>query len=112
MLDHSFQRGDRVVFRAEKRGQAPGPRARDVEPEPMGDDYHYFVDKYWVVEAVTSDGRVSVRTRRGKRHLLKIANRNLRPARWWEKLLFRHRFPNLDALPADPVTVAPKRLSA
>lgn len=108
----SFVRGDRVVFRVEKRGCAPGRRAREVEPEPMGEDYHYFVDKYWVVEAVTSDGRVSVRTRRGKRHILDLVNRNLRPAHWWERWLLKDRFPRLDELPAEPITIAPKRMIA
>jgi hypothetical protein len=107
-----FKRGDPVVFRVEKRGHAPGPRARDIEPEPMGDDYHYFVDKFWVVEAVTSDGRVAVRTRRGKRHIVTLTNRNMRHARWWEKILFKSRFPDLDNLPPNPTTIAPKRMTA
>lgn len=103
-----FRRGDLVIFTVEKRGTAPGPRARDVEPEPLGEDYRYLVDKYWVVEADASDGRVFVRTRRGKRHLIQTDNDNLRHANWWERLMFADRFPQLDQLPADPSQAAPK----
>lgn len=113
MFEHrAFRRGDWVVFRVEKRSQQPGPRAREVEPEPMGEDYHYFVDKYWVVEAVTSDDRVAVRTRRGKRHVLSARHRNLRFARWWERMFLAARFPDLNHLPADIQTIAPKRMTA
>ena len=111
--DSRFARGDLVVFRTEKRSRTPGPRARDVEPEPQGDDDHYFVDTYWVVENVDGQGQVTVRTRRGKRHVLEVGNHCLRRARWWEKLLHKERFPDLATLP-EPVegAIPPKHGNA
>jgi hypothetical protein len=62
----------------------------------MGEDYTYLLDKFWVVTALQSDGKVVVRTRRGKEHVLEPDDPSLRKAKWWERLLWRRRFPTLD----------------
>ena len=88
-----FKPGDFVVFRVSKLSAIPGPRAQDISPEPRGEHYSYEVDKYWVVVESRDDGKVLLRTRRGKEHLLEQASPRLRRARWWELLLYRHKFP-------------------
>lgn len=87
-----YQSGDYVVYHKHKFSAHPGPKARDISPAPYGEDYSFFVDKFWRVVAV-APGEVTVRTRRGKIHTLSTDNPALRRARWWERLLFRHRFP-------------------
>jgi len=61
-----FKEHDLVVFRVKKHGPHPGPRARDVRPARMGDDYDYVVDKYWTVVEVRQDGTLLLRTPGGK----------------------------------------------
>ena len=98
MAKRHFKPGDLVIYRKSKRSACPGPRARCVEPSAHGDSYSYQVDKFWVVCAPDSTDRVMLQTRRGKRHLVSTGDRNLRHAQWWERLLFRRRFPELRAL--------------
>jgi hypothetical protein len=88
-----YRPGDRVVFTVTKYSAHPGPRAEAVDPEPHGEGYLYNVKKYWLVEAVQPDGMVSVVTRRGKHRVLPAQDPRLRPARWWETLFLRSRFP-------------------
>lgn len=90
-----FKRGDLVIYAMSKRSPHPGPHARDIRPSSQGEDYGYVVDKFWVVESTTPDGYVMLGTRRGKHQFVKIGDRGLRRARWWERLLYRHRFPKL-----------------
>lgn len=97
-----FNIGDPVVFRMTKRSPAPGPRARAIEPEPGGEDYQYQVDKYWVVAQIQSDGKLVLRTRRGKSHILPADHPALRKPNLLEKLLNSSRFPKLDQLPEEP----------
>ena len=85
--------GDVVVYRKQKTSAHPGPRARDVQPATHGDSYAYAVEKFWRVVAVRSDHTLVVRTRKGKQHTVAAGDPNLRRARWWERLLFRHRVP-------------------
>ncbi len=89
----TFREGDLVVYRKEKWSVRPGPRAQGVIPAPNGDEYHYFVKKYWVVVGEKETNAVEVMTRRGKKHVLSCQDPNLRPASWWEKWLLRTRFP-------------------
>jgi hypothetical protein len=89
-----FQSGERVVFCVTKHSARPGPRAHNVDPEPLGEAYSYQVDKYWVVDEAHADGTLVVRTRRGKRHIVSADNPNLRHAHWWERLFFSDRFPS------------------
>lgn len=91
----SWRTGDWAIYRMTKRSVHPGPRARQVSPEPLGEGYVYVVPKFWVVERTFDDGRVALRTRRGKTHVLRGDDPDLRPARWWERMLHRHRFPEL-----------------
>jgi hypothetical protein len=91
--------GDPVIYRMRKHSTSPGPRAEDVTPAPHGEDYSYHVDKLWTVVAVQPDGRIVARTRRGKEHVLEPDDPSLRKAKWWERLLWRSRFPALDKPP-------------
>lgn len=92
----SFHIGDPVVFRMTKVSTEPGPRAHDVHPSPSGETYAYLVDKYWTVAEICDDGSALLVTRRGKQHRIALDDIRLRPARWWEKLFYRNRFPRLD----------------
>jgi hypothetical protein len=89
-----FQIGDQVIFTKSKHSLAPGPRAREVMPEAGGDGYSYLVEKLWVVEDRSSDGRLVLRTRRGKRHEVSERDQRLRRANLWERFRFRGRFPD------------------
>jgi hypothetical protein len=51
------------------------------------------VDKLWVVEEVRPDGQLVLRTRRGKRHVLRPDAPGLRSPSPWEQWVFRGRFP-------------------
>jgi len=90
-----YKRGDWVVYRMQKYSASPGPRAANVEPEPHGEKYVYHVEKFWTVADVQPDGQLVLVTRRGKRHVLAPNDPQLRPARWWERLVYRSRFPVL-----------------
>jgi hypothetical protein len=93
-----YQPGDPVVFVVSKVSTDPGPRAHDIHPAPFGDTYQYVVDKYWTVRSVGSDGTLELITRRGKVHHVQPGDPRLRPARWWERWLYRDRFPDLKRL--------------
>jgi hypothetical protein len=96
-MGKALKPGDPVIYRKTKHSTHPGPRAAQVDPAAHGDDYTYQVDKFWIVVVVEADGRVEVCTRRGKRLTVRADDPALRRARWWERLLFRHRFPKLPA---------------
>lgn len=91
----SFQPGDWVVFRRIKHTTHPGPRARDIHATEHGDNYSYIVDKFWIVDEVLADGRLILRTRRGKTHTVRADDPNLRSATLWERLRYRARFVEL-----------------
>jgi hypothetical protein len=99
----TFQPGDCVIYRKQKFSVHPGPHAWGVSPAPHGDSYSYCIDKCWRVVAV-QPGQVVVCTRRGKQHTLSTDDPALRRARWWERLLLRHRFP-----PPRPAATASSR---
>lgn len=84
--------GDWVIYRVQKSSPTPGPRAHDVWAAEGGDEYYYLVDKYWIVQEVLDGGRVRLRTRRGKEHVVAARDPRLRRARWWERWLLRARF--------------------
>ena len=99
-----YSAGDPVIYRKVKHSTSPGRRARSIDPAPRGEEYTYSVDKFWVVVEVRNDDHVLLVTRRGKQNLVQIEDPNLRPARWWEKLFYRSRFPSVDgAVAAGPV---------
>lgn len=88
-----FRPGDAVVYTKTKHSTNPGPRAHDIDPASRGEYYTYAVDKYWVVENVDANG-IQVRTRRGKCHTIRPDDPRLRPAKWWERLFLKGRFPS------------------
>ena len=88
-----FKPGDCVIYRKAKFSVHPGPRAQDIHPAPNGDSYSHWVGKFYRVIAVLAQ-EVVVRTRRGRQRTLVTADPALRRASWWERLLFRHRFPS------------------
>ncbi len=90
-----YKRGCPVVYRINKRTPRPGPRARDVTPEPLGEHYSYVVDKYWAVADVRDDGTLVCITRRGKEHVVAAGDPRLREASWLERWLYRQRFPQI-----------------
>jgi hypothetical protein len=94
--NRAFKPGDRVVYRKTKHSTTPGPRAKQISPAPQGEDYGYVVEKFWVVVEVLDDGRVRLRTRRGKEHLISAADPNLRRANWWQSWLYRSRFEDIE----------------
>ena len=88
-----FKPGDFVVYRKQKHSVHPGPHARGISPAANGDNYSYYVDKFWTVVSVQPDRTLVICTRRGKQHTVVADDPALRRASWWERLLFRHRFP-------------------
>ena len=70
-----------------------------VQPEQHGEGYWYDGKKYWLVVHVRPDGLLTVITRRGKERSIEASDSRLRPARWWESLFFRDRFPRLTGMP-------------
>ncbi len=90
--------GDPVIYRVCKTSTDPGPRAQEVHPAQHGDWYSYQVDKYWAVSEVLSDGSLTLVTRRGKQHTVPVDDPRLRAARWWERWLYRDRFPAVQLL--------------
>jgi hypothetical protein len=91
-----YRIGEPVIYRVTKRSAHPGRRATDVQPEPLGEDYQYQVDKFWVVAEVRPDGNLLLMTRRGKEHLIRADSPLLRRPRFWERWLYANRFPQLD----------------
>ncbi|MGD0463578.1 MAG: hypothetical protein ABSB74_13920 [Tepidisphaeraceae bacterium] len=81
-----------MIFSLPTRGTHPGLGAKDVRPERHGEGYLYIIDKFWVV-AQTRDKQVVVKTRKGRIHLLDTADPRLHVASWWQRLIYRHRFP-------------------
>ena len=94
-MPQSYQPGDPVIYRMPKVSTRPGPRAQDASASPQGELYTYEVDKFWIVADLKPEGKVLLRTRRGKEHVIEADNPRLRHAHWWEKWLYRRRFPQL-----------------
>jgi len=102
-----FKSGDPVIYRMTKHSQCPGPRAKGVSPSQHGDEYKYQVDKFWIVDEVLPDGKIRLRTRRGKIRIMKQDDANLRPPAWWESLLYRNYFPQSDVVGVNDDSAAP-----
>ena len=100
-----YKTGDVVIFRIVKRSSHPGRRAEGILPEPRGEDYLYEVNKYWLVSDKRQDGTVVLITRRGKQHIVHSDNPRLRPAKWWERVIYRRRFPN-STMPMPPLAAS------
>jgi hypothetical protein len=97
MAQRNFRPGDRVVFFRTRHKSHPGRRARGVRPSAHGDDYSYYVEKFWVVADVLDDGRLLLQTPRGKQHEVDVDDPNLQHASWLDRLLHRQRFIQSDA---------------
>jgi hypothetical protein len=95
MFQRLFRKGDWVVYRRRKVTTHPGPRAQLVDASPHGDDYNYFVDKFWIVADVLADHNLLLKTRRGKTHTVDEHDSNLRHASLWERIRYRARFIDL-----------------
>ena len=95
MWRRPFKPGDLVVFRRRKHTAHPGRRAQDVEAAAHGELYSYYVEKSWIVESVQEDGKLLLKTRRGKTHLVEPGDPNLRHATLWDRLRYRTRFAEL-----------------
>ncbi len=91
----SLKSGDVVIYRKHKQTTHPGPRARHVNASSKGDHYSYMVEKFWIVGQVLSDGRLLLRTRRGKTHVIDDRDPNLRRATLWDRLRNPTRFTQL-----------------
>jgi hypothetical protein len=98
MSGRPFKPGDLVVFQRRKYTTHPGRRAQDVEATPHGDLYSYYVEKSWIVQEVQPDGKLLLKTRRGKSHAVEPNDPNLRHASWWDKFRYRKRFAELRGL--------------
>jgi hypothetical protein len=87
--------GEPVVYRVAKFTGHPGPRAKNISPTPKGEYYSYEVNKFWVVADVRDDGKLLLRTRRGKEHIVNPDDPKLRKVTWWERLTSGRRFPRI-----------------
>jgi hypothetical protein len=96
MVHREYQPGDWVVFRVTKYGVHPGPRASNVIPAQNGDSYRYTIDKFWIVVCRTSNGQLSLRTRRGKEHVVAADDIRLRKANIWERWRYKSRFEEIE----------------
>jgi hypothetical protein len=85
--------GQAVVYRLPKQGTRPGRRARNLRPSPHGETYVYDVDKYWRIAEFLAGDQLLLTTRRGKTHIVRRDDPQLRPASWWERLFYCGRFP-------------------
>lgn len=102
MKTPSYRPGDFVVFRAHKHTTRPGRRAQNVRPDRSGDAYSYDIEKFWVVQSVLPNGRLQLRTRRGKLRECYASDPQLRRASFWERLWYRKRFPQPEVdMPTD-----------
>jgi hypothetical protein len=93
----NYKPGDWIVYTKQKVSPAPGKRAQEVTPAAKGDTYSYVVDKFWVVANTLDNGKLLIKTRRGKVHEVDCQDPMLRKASWWEKILYKSRFPRLES---------------
>lgn len=101
LLMSRFRPGDQVTYKMTKQSDHPTLRAVNVSPSEKGDDYAYVVEKYWVVRELTDHGTVIVQTRRGKTREIPVEDPRLKRASWWDKLIYRQKFPSLEQISAD-----------
>jgi hypothetical protein len=101
MLRRHFKIGDVVVYRRLKFTTHPGRWAHDVSASANGDDYSYFVDKFWVVADLLTDHNLLLKTRRGKTHIVGEHDLNLRHTSLWDRIRYRQRFAELRQLKSE-----------
>ncbi|WP_148075597.1 hypothetical protein [Bythopirellula goksoeyrii] len=90
-----FHKGDCVVFRRMKCNTQPSRRAQNIQAAHHGDDYYYVVEKCWIVAEVLKEGKLLLKTRSGKSHIVDASDPKLRPASIWDKIRYRSRFSQL-----------------
>src|SRR6056297_910096 len=95
-MQMTWKSGDWAVYRKSKQSKSPGPRAEKIQASPKGESYNYIVDKFWIVEAVLPTGELRLRTARGKSHVISPDDPNLRRPSWIQRLLWRHRFRDVE----------------
>jgi len=94
MVGHGLKVGDPVIYRKPKYTAKPGRRAVHISPEPLGECYSYEVDKFWAVAELDDSTRVvTLVTRGGKLHRVKLDDPRLRSPNWWERIRYQNRFP-------------------
>lgn len=91
-----FREGDPVIYSLPKTSTHPGPRATAVMPALHGDTYSYYVDKFWRVKEIRTDGQLLLVTRRGKERICNPNDPNLKKAGIIERVRFHKRFPAID----------------
>ncbi|QDV15147.1 hypothetical protein CA51_50590 [Rosistilla oblonga] len=101
MIRPTYMPGDWVVYRKSKTGPLPGPHAQQVHPSPKGEQYSYVVEKYWVVKQVFSDGRLLLKTRRGREHIIDSADPGLRLAGFLRRWMHRDSYTIIEKLTRD-----------
>ena len=108
MQTHTYQRGDLVIYTVTKQSAHPGPRAREIHPSELGEDYSYLVDKFWMVAELPSADKIIIVTRRGKTRQVSVRDPMLRKANWWQRFRHRNRFPYpaILSVPAEKVAHA------
>jgi len=89
----AYVKGDWVIYVKTKYGPQPDPRATVVAPMAKGENYTSQIEKFRRVVRVGDDGTVLLRTQSGKLRLMDADDPNLRHAHWWERVLYRRRFP-------------------
>jgi hypothetical protein len=89
---NTFRIGDCVVLREERRDTHPSRGARDVRPEPYGEGYRYVLEEYWRISEQHA-GRLLLRAQWGETRLAEANDPHLHVVSWWERLIYRHRFP-------------------
>lgn len=95
MSSSNYSVGDWVIYRKQKSSTSPGPRAKEVRASSGGETYQYMVDKFWIVQAIDDQG-ILLRTRRGKENRIDPSDPRLRMPTWWERLLYRNRFQEVE----------------
>jgi hypothetical protein len=87
--------GDPIVYRKQKASARPSLRAYDITPAGQGENYTYFVDKYWTVAEVLKNGLIVAVTRTNKRHYLQPDDPHVHRAGLIERIKCRDRFPKV-----------------
>jgi hypothetical protein len=87
--------GDPIVYRKQKASERPHVRAYDISPAGQGENYTYFVDKYWTVAEVLNNGLIVAVTRTNKRHYLQQDDPNIHRAGLIERMRRWDRFPQI-----------------
>jgi hypothetical protein len=90
-----FSRGDCVIFDEVPQTASIESRSGGELDSATGEESAYIVQHYMTVRESSQKGTVVLQTKSGKMHVTLNTNPNLRRARWWERVLYRDRFPQL-----------------